>query len=396
MHYYQWDDHDEDAGNELHDNIKPTIYRGVSGQTNQEGDYPTLNQLKRIKVAKNDGTLTVVSWYLSDYTKDRLINGGIVHNMFTHDLGGDNINIMTSISKQWRAKQFSTRHRHIQEFCSVVFNDPDYDLTKVTKTLRNLPITDINRDNMYKIINRGLYIGKVAHDYQREKKGVGIGSPILVPSYCIYTAHSYDSSYTPSKPKPTGMHDLTYDFAFDDSQIAIVLWTECKYIAESIGIDINMTHWFDIFHKLDIQYNKVSLTIHDLIELSLIIQTITCIYNTYKTLTDDFHNGKVTDFMIDHVTDVAISQFHKKVTSIILLTPAMQRFLGVNSTVTTDKKAYARYTEREKAHIPHIYLNPNKLTCEQADVFSSTWCMSNFVEITNTKLVLKPIRREPP
>ena len=88
--------------------------------------------------------------------------------------------------------------------------------------------------------------------------------------------------------------DLTYDFAFDDSQIAIVLWTECKYIAESIGIDINMAHWFDIFHKLDIQYNKVSLTIHDLIELSLIIQTITCIYNTYKTLTDDFHNGKVT------------------------------------------------------------------------------------------------------
>ena len=159
-----------------------------------------------------------------------------------------------------------------------------------------------------------------------------------------------------------------------------------------------MTHWFDIlnFHKLDIQYNKVSLTIHDLIELSLIIQTITCIYNTYKTLTDDFHNGKVTDFMIDHVTDVAISQFHKKVTSIILLTPAMQRFLEVNSTVTTDKKAYARYTEREKAYIPHIYLNPNKLTCKQADVFSSTWCMSNFVEITNTKLVLKPIRREPP
>ena len=82
LHYYQWDDHDEDAGNELHDNIKPTIYRGVSGQTNQEGDYPTLNQLKRIKVAKNDGTLTVVSWYLSDYTKDRLINGGIVHDMF--------------------------------------------------------------------------------------------------------------------------------------------------------------------------------------------------------------------------------------------------------------------------------------------------------------------------
>ena len=196
LHYYQWDDHDENAGDELHDNIKLTIYSGVSGQTNQEGDYPTLNQLKRIKVAKNDGTLTVVSWYLSDYTKDRLIYGGIVPNMFTHDLG----------AKQWRAQQFGDRHRHIREFCSVVFNDPEYDLTKVTKTLRNLPITDINRDNMYKIINKGLYMGKVAHDYQREKKGVGVGSPILVPSYCIYTAHSYDPLYTPREPKPTGTY----------------------------------------------------------------------------------------------------------------------------------------------------------------------------------------------
>ena len=77
--------------------------------------------------------------------------------MFTHDLG----------AKQWRAQQFGDRHRHIREFCSVVFNDPEYDLTKVTKTLRNLPITDINRDNMYKIINKRLYMGKVAHDYSK-------------------------------------------------------------------------------------------------------------------------------------------------------------------------------------------------------------------------------------
>ena len=91
------------------------------------------------------------------------------------------------------------------------------------------------------------------------------------------------------------MHDLTYDFAFDESQIAVSLWAECEFIAQSINIDFNITHWYDVFHKLDIQYSKANLTIHDLIELSLIIQTITCIYNTYKTLTDDFHNGKVTD-----------------------------------------------------------------------------------------------------
>ena len=37
---------------------------------------------------------------------------------------------------------------------------------------------------------------------------------------------------------------------------------------------------------LDIQYDKDTLTIHSIIKISLVIQTITCIYNTYKKLTD--------------------------------------------------------------------------------------------------------------
>ena len=112
-------------------------------------------------------------------------------SMFTHDLG----NSIKTVSKKWREHQFNTRHKDISEFCLKVFKDPEYDLSKVTKTLRNIPITDINRDNMYKIMNKGLYMGKVAHDYLTSIKKVGIGSPKLVPSYCIYTAHSYDPSF---------------------------------------------------------------------------------------------------------------------------------------------------------------------------------------------------------
>ena len=147
---------------------------------------------------------------------------------------------------------------------------------------------------------------------------------------------------------------------------------------------------------LDIQYNKANLTIQNLIEISLIIQTITCIYNTYKKLTDDFLDGRVTDFMIDHITDTAIMQLHKHITNIILLTPAMQRFIFINSTVVTDNSVHSKFTERERAYIPHIYLKPNRLTASQIEIFNETWCMSDFVEITNAKLVLKPFRREPP
>jgi len=32
----------------------------------------------------------------------------------------------------------------------------------------------------------------------------------------------------------------------------------------------------------------------------------------------------------------------------------------------------------------------------QIGIFNQTWGVSNFVEITNARLVLKPFRREPP
>ncbi len=33
---------------------------------------------------------------------------------------------------------------------------------------------------------------------------------------------------------------------------------------------------------------------------------------------------------------------------------------------------------------------------DQIDIYDSTWCKSDFVEVTNAKLVLKPFRRDPP
>lgn len=48
-----------------------------------------MQQLKRVKVSNDGEVLTVLSWCLPDYTKDKLINGGIMPNMFTHELGND-------------------------------------------------------------------------------------------------------------------------------------------------------------------------------------------------------------------------------------------------------------------------------------------------------------------
>ena len=122
----------------------------------------------------------------------------------------------------------------------------------------------------------------------------------------------------------------------------------------------------------------------------------THIYNTYKKRTDGFLNGLITDFLINSTIDVSISQFHKHVVNNILLTPAMHRFLFINSTATYGSRVLSKFTERQKAYIPYTYIKPNELTGSQVQIFNETWCVSQFVEITNKKLVLKPFRREPP
>ena len=95
---YQWDDQNNTDNDLTTIIIKPTIYSGTPGQTNLEGDYPNLKQLKRIKVANNDGVLHVVSWYLSNYPKDTLIHGGITPQMFTHEFGSSMKSIAVSNS----------------------------------------------------------------------------------------------------------------------------------------------------------------------------------------------------------------------------------------------------------------------------------------------------------
>ena len=61
LYYYQWDDRNEDVNDDMYDNIKPTIYNGTPGQANHEGDYPSLQQLKRVKVSDSGEALTVLA-----------------------------------------------------------------------------------------------------------------------------------------------------------------------------------------------------------------------------------------------------------------------------------------------------------------------------------------------
>ena len=54
------------------------------------------------------------------------------------------------------------------------------------------------------------------------------------------------------------------------------------------------------------------------------------------------------------------------------------------------------FNERDRQFIPLPFIDYKSLTIDEVEVFNSTWCISDRVEISNSKLNAKPYRYEPP
>ena len=65
---------------------------------------------------------------------------------------------------------------------------------------------------LHKIINNALYAGKVAHDYQIQKKGITPGSKVLISDTCIYCEYRFSDDYIPKFAKNTTTHTTTYQW----------------------------------------------------------------------------------------------------------------------------------------------------------------------------------------
>ena len=52
--------------------------------------------------------------------------------------------------------------------------------------------------------------------------------------------------------------------------------------------------------------------------------------------------------------------------------------------------------ERDRQLTPLPFIDYNSLTQKEINVFNNSWCISDRVEVTNSKLNVKPYRYEPP
>jgi hypothetical protein len=260
------------------------------------------------------------------------------------------------------------------------------------KVLRHISIGNGCRRTIYKIINKGLYMGEVARAYLREKKGkTEEETDLIIPPYCIYTGWAYSNGYNPRNPKALAQVCLTYDYAFWDSPLAQAVWSEAIPIIKIFDDQFQIFQWTDVIKALDFDLKTINLNIT--LKISTMILSLHVLYCFHKHLNDSFTDESITDTMIDYAIENIKTKFHYKITELILLTPGIHHKIHLRSRNAQGKQLYS---ERQRHMIPTIMTKYNSLTTREINIYQQTWCLTDMIEVTNKKLNIKPFRREPP
>ena len=236
-------------------------------------------------------------------------------------------------------------------------------------------------------------MGEIAHEYlMRVKKYTKENATSTVPNFCIYTAYVYSFDYEPQNPKPTATVILNFDYAFWDSNLAQAVWLECFETLTSLNIDFQINHWTEFFTMIDAIKYKLITTI-DVIKINLMIYVFQVIYNFHKHMNDKYANKDPMDHFVDNAIEHIKYMYDLKVRDLIFLTPLIHHKLKISQTNHVNTQTF---NERDRQLIPLPFINYNSLTHDEVDAFNSTWCMCDRVQITDSKLNVKPYRYEPP
>ena len=143
------------------------------------------------------------------------------------------------ISKAWRAS-LSTLHPDTNRFLveSQLDSNQDEELIKITTAIKKLQVIPTMKVMLHKIINNALYAGKIARDYQIQKKGITPGSKVLIHNTCIYCEYRFSDGYIPKLVKNTTTHITTYQWILWDSPVAHSVWKQRKLVLQDINIQM--------------------------------------------------------------------------------------------------------------------------------------------------------------
>ena len=110
-------------------------------------------------------------------------------------------------------------------------------------------------------------------------------------------------------------------------------------------------------------------------------------------MNDKYANKGPLDHFVDNAIEHIKYMYDLKVRDLIFLTPLIHHKLKISQ---TNHVGTQTFNERDRQLIPLPFINYNSLTQDEVDAFNSTWCMCDRVQITDSKLNVKPYRYEPP
>ena len=217
---------------------------------------------------------------------------------------------------------------------SQLDSNQDEELIKITTVIKKLQVIPTMKVMLHKIINNALYAGKVAHDYQIQKKGITPGSKVLISDICIYCEYRFSDDYIPKFAKNTTTHTTTYQWILWDSPIAQSVWKQCKLVLQDINIQMQANSYQEailLLERLSIVTDDQTAKLKAVITQNLIVYALWVLYCGDKRINELKGKEELTDSKIDNWIEYIVSNFSILVTQEVKLLLYHRRELALTS-----------------------------------------------------------------
>jgi hypothetical protein len=216
--------------------------------------YPAMRTLKRINVFTTqpqdyDPKLNQLNYHITTFTlpyypkvASLSFNHNVLKGCYVHTTHPEAK--FKELKKMWRmSPPFSSYHPRTCEFIDKikllgVNLDEQTGLKLIVNSIQQANISPLKRLMLTRLINKSLYIGQPAHEYQTViKKVLLTDTAKLTPEHCIY--HAYANPHYPPIV-------ATYEHLLWNSPQAQYIWNLTKKIISQLGSNFDITSPYQI------------------------------------------------------------------------------------------------------------------------------------------------------
>ena len=299
------------------------------------------------------------------------------------------------LKKIWRlSPPFSAYHPRTYEFIDKIgllgikVNEK-VGLKLILNTIQQADISPLKRLMLTRIINKSLYIGLPAYEYQTVIKHVHpTNTAKITPPHCIYNL------YTNPLAPPI---EATYEHLLWHSPQAQYVWNLTKKIIIQLGAKFEITSLYEI-PLVFLPNAETTPSLRTSTVQHIIVASLWVIYKSELDLRTLHQTNAVT---IDTIRYWMSSHLHKtwvhEITAEIQHLPHTAHFLRTLESYPNIKgRLTRRFTYRQSALFHREYLNLKKLSSRHIELFEDFWTKTELVKIVDQRLEFTPYHLYPP